>query len=238
MAPRIVPPVLKVIESETMADKVYQQLREALMSGRFAPGQALSLRSVAEAVGSSTMPVRAALTRLRAAGKPILLTARAAAEGGRPMPEPTRRAIYEAGLDLADAIDVEIASTELAAALVPAAHRAGRTVILSTHDFETTPPRTEILARVARAFDAGADVAKVAAHAPSLAELRILIDVTRGVSPSPIVTLAMGPMGPLSRFVLSAAGSLLTYAAAGTPTAPGQLALDELAALFDRLLPR
>lgn len=66
MAPRIVPPALKVVEQETMADKVYQQLREALMSGRFAPGQALSLRSVAEAVGSSTMPVRAALTRLHA----------------------------------------------------------------------------------------------------------------------------------------------------------------------------
>lgn len=66
LAPRIVPPALKAIEQETMADKVYQQLREALMSGRFAPGQALSLRSVAEAVGSSTMPVRAALTRLRA----------------------------------------------------------------------------------------------------------------------------------------------------------------------------
>ncbi|MCD4547923.1 GntR family transcriptional regulator, partial [Burkholderia pseudomallei] len=66
MAPRIVPPALEAIEQETMTDKVYQQLREALMSGRFAPGQALSLRSVAEAVGSSTMPVRAALTRLRA----------------------------------------------------------------------------------------------------------------------------------------------------------------------------
>ena len=60
LAPRIVPPALKAIEQETMADKVYRQLREALMSGRFAPGQALSLRSVAEAVGSSTMPVRAA----------------------------------------------------------------------------------------------------------------------------------------------------------------------------------
>ncbi len=66
LAPRIVPPALKAIEQETMADKVYRQLREALMSGRFAPGQALSLRSVAEAVGSSTMPVRAALTRLHA----------------------------------------------------------------------------------------------------------------------------------------------------------------------------
>ncbi|AJK49292.1 GntR family transcriptional regulator [Burkholderia plantarii] len=66
MAPRIVAPGLPVIEAQTMADQVYRQLREALMSGRFAPGQALSLRSVAEAVGSSTMPVRAALTRLRA----------------------------------------------------------------------------------------------------------------------------------------------------------------------------
>ena len=181
---------------------------------------------------------RAALTRLRAAGKPVLLTARAATEGGRPMPDATRRAIYDAGLELADGIDVEIASTELIAAIVPAARRAGRTVILSTHDFETTPPRTELLARVARAFDAGADVAKVAAQAASLAELRVLLDVTRGVAPSPIVTLAMGPMGPLSRVVLPAAGSLLTYAAAGAPTAPGQLPLDELAALFDRLLPQ
>ena len=187
---------------------------------------------------ASVDATRAALARLRAAGKPIVLTARAATEGGRAMPEATRRAIYDAGLELADAIDVEIASTELAAALVPAARRAGRTVILSTHDFETMPPRTELLARVARAFDAGADVAKVAAHAASLAALRVLIDVTRGVSPSPIATLAMGPMGPLSRLVLPAAGSLLTYAAAGAPTAPGQLPLDELAALFDRLLPR
>ncbi|WP_244818457.1 GntR family transcriptional regulator [Caballeronia sp. Lep1P3] len=51
-----------------MAEGVYAQLKEAIMTGRFAPGQLLSLRSVAEAVGSSTMPVRAALTRLQAEG--------------------------------------------------------------------------------------------------------------------------------------------------------------------------
>lgn len=61
-------PALEVVAHETMAGKVYQQLREAIMSGRFAPGQALSLRGVAEAVGSSTMPVRGALTRLQAEG--------------------------------------------------------------------------------------------------------------------------------------------------------------------------
>jgi DNA-binding GntR family transcriptional regulator len=61
-------PALEAVARETMAGKVYQQLREAIMSGRFAPGQPLSLRVVAEAVGSSTMPVRGALTRLRAEG--------------------------------------------------------------------------------------------------------------------------------------------------------------------------
>jgi len=61
-------PELAIVARETMAGKVYLQLREAIMSGRFAPGQPLSLRVVAEAVGSSTMPVRGALTRLQAEG--------------------------------------------------------------------------------------------------------------------------------------------------------------------------
>jgi DNA-binding GntR family transcriptional regulator len=61
-------PELELVARETMAGRVYAQLREAIMIGRFAPGQLLSLRSVAEAVGSSTMPVRAALTRLQAEG--------------------------------------------------------------------------------------------------------------------------------------------------------------------------
>jgi DNA-binding GntR family transcriptional regulator len=61
-------PAHELVARETMAGRVYAQLREAIMTGRFAPGQLLSLRGVAEAVGSSTMPVRAALTRLQAEG--------------------------------------------------------------------------------------------------------------------------------------------------------------------------
>lgn len=70
MATRASPdlPPLELVVRETMASRVYAQLREAIMTGRFAPGQLLSLRTVAEAVGSSTMPVRAALTRLQAEG--------------------------------------------------------------------------------------------------------------------------------------------------------------------------
>ena len=35
---------LELVGRETMAGRVYAQLREAIMTGRFAPGQALSLR--------------------------------------------------------------------------------------------------------------------------------------------------------------------------------------------------
>src|SRR2546427_7656345 len=55
------------------------------------------------------------LARLRAGGRPLILTTRAAAEGGRPMDEARRRALYTSGLPHTDAIDVEIASTAVAA---------------------------------------------------------------------------------------------------------------------------
>ncbi len=55
---------------------VYEGLKGSLIGGRLMPGQLVSIRSVAKAFGTSTMPVREALNRLRAEG---VLTAR---EGG------------------------------------------------------------------------------------------------------------------------------------------------------------
>lgn len=48
--------------------QAYQALRLALSSGRFAPGQKLTLRTVAADLGMSPMPVREALNRLAAEG--------------------------------------------------------------------------------------------------------------------------------------------------------------------------
>ena len=55
---------LPVIERRTLGDAAYLHLRELLMSGRVAPGERLSLRSLAGALGVSMMPVREAVTRL------------------------------------------------------------------------------------------------------------------------------------------------------------------------------
>ena len=186
----------------------------------------------------STAALPALLKRVRGASRPVILTVRAAAEGGRPLDEGLRRALYAAGLPHADAIDLEIASTELAADLVPRARAAGRTVILSSHALDTMPSAAALLALIDRAGVLGADVTKLVAHARDLTELRTLVQVTLAAADRGIVTLALGPAGPLSRFVLPAAGSLLTYGHVGRPTAPsGQLPVAELAPLLRRLLP-
>ena len=49
---------------QTLSADVYKQLRDLLMSGRVMPGEQLSLRSIAEALGVSVMPVREAVHRL------------------------------------------------------------------------------------------------------------------------------------------------------------------------------
>jgi DNA-binding GntR family transcriptional regulator len=52
------------IERETLNERVYRELVNSIMAGAFRPGQELTLRSVAEALGTSFMPVRDALRRL------------------------------------------------------------------------------------------------------------------------------------------------------------------------------
>lgn len=179
----------------------------------------------------------ATLARLRSAGRPIILTVRLAAEGGRALPDPQRLAIYRAGLAHADAIDVEIASSALVADLVPRARAAGVRIILSAHDIAAMPPAEALLAQVERGFALGADVVKLAAFAHTLDDVRTLLQVTLAARERGVITMAMGAAGALSRLFYPAAGSLLTYASVGEPTAPGQIPLRELALLLTRFYP-
>jgi DNA-binding GntR family transcriptional regulator len=55
---------LAPVGRETVQDRVYGELRRALIGGLFAPGQVLTIRQLADALMTSTMPVREALGRL------------------------------------------------------------------------------------------------------------------------------------------------------------------------------
>lgn len=54
--------------SETLGDHVYQELRRAVMMGRFKPNQKIKIRTLAAGLGTSLTPVREALRRLVAEG--------------------------------------------------------------------------------------------------------------------------------------------------------------------------
>jgi DNA-binding GntR family transcriptional regulator len=57
-------PGLSPVARDTLQEQIYTKLRHALMSGHFIPGQSITLRATAEALGTSPMPVRDALRRL------------------------------------------------------------------------------------------------------------------------------------------------------------------------------
>lgn len=56
--------VVPIGERRTLGEQVYQKLREMLIAGQFAPGDIVTLRTLASAIGTSLMPVRDALRQL------------------------------------------------------------------------------------------------------------------------------------------------------------------------------
>jgi DNA-binding GntR family transcriptional regulator len=57
-------PKLTPVDEESVHEKVYNELRHALMRGRFVPGAPITLRALAGALGTSATPIRTALRQL------------------------------------------------------------------------------------------------------------------------------------------------------------------------------
>ncbi len=66
MSPRF--PLKKVQTPSLKQDLVYEQLKQAILYADYQPGEVLSIRVLAAALGTSTMPVRGAVSRLVAEG--------------------------------------------------------------------------------------------------------------------------------------------------------------------------
>ncbi len=66
-ASKAAPFPLSRIARGTMQDQVFRQLCDLILDGEIAPGQTVTLQSLADGFGTSVMPVREALQRLTAA---------------------------------------------------------------------------------------------------------------------------------------------------------------------------
>jgi len=180
---------------------------------------------------------------------PLIVTNRAAWEGGEADDESRRLDTLDAALDheAVAAVDLECgaldgsvnaAATDRARDLRDSAREADIAVIASIHDFESTPAVDELVDLLKRADDKG-DVGKLAVTASDRSDaLAVLTATHRAVEAGrTVATMAMGAAGQHTRAVAPVYGSKIGYAPvdpAGA-TAPGQYDLATLRRLVDEL---
>ena len=171
---------------------------------------------------------------------PLLVTFRTAAEGGERAMEPEAygelmKAICRSGQ--ADLIDVELFLGEkLVSELVEEAHAHGVKVVLSNHEWHMTPPKEEIVARLQKMKVLGADIPKMAVMPQKAKDVLTLLSATEEaaeVCDCPLITMAMGGKGVISRLAGECFGSAATFGAAAKASAPGQVGVQELKAALD-----
>jgi len=108
----------------------------------------------------------------------------------------------------------------------------GTKLILSSHDFESTPPVASLKRTVQAMWERGADVAKVATTATDISHSADVLSLLNGAR-GPTIALAMGERGVVTRLLAPKFGGFLTFAALeGRPSAPGQPTLGELQGLY------
>ncbi len=167
------------------------------------------------------------LQDLKRTGLPIIITNRMKQEGGAwAKSEDERIQTLISLLPLADAVDIELCA-ERRDTVVRRAKSAGKTVIISTHDFQRTPNSEDMMEIINRSFDACADIAKLAVTPNSLEDVLRLFEVTLNTNGA-VCTIAMGEIGRHSRVITPVYGSVMTYGYVESATAPGQLRVDEL----------
>lgn len=132
-----------------------------------------------------------------------------------------------------DMIDIELfTDNKIRQVLIESAHENDVFVIVSNHDFEKTPSHDEIVSRLCQAEDSGGDIAKIAVMPNSSKDVLTLLEATETMYSSyakvPIITMAMGSLGVISRVAGEVFGSAVTFAAVKQASAPGQIAVADL----------
>lgn len=185
-----------------------------------------------------TAKVLDTLKQLRAAlGEiPILFTFRTLKEGGEKdisMEQYTQLNTAVANSGDADAVDVEIFSgDQVVAQNIAAIHKAGKVVVGSNHDFHKTPSQADLVYRLRKMQDMGADLPKIAVMPQSKADVLTLLSATEEMSrcyaDRPIITMSMSADGVLSRLCGEVFGSSMTFGTVGQASAPGQIPVEQL----------
>jgi len=161
-------------------------------------------------------------------GLPVLLTLRLEAEGGDwVLPDSERLPFLSEAIGALSAIDVEYRSP-LASDLCLKAAGLGKTVVVSFHDFDGTPPRDELAEIVDGIRGLPSAVPKIVTMVRSPGDVDTLAALLASNREQPICVLGMGDMGQRTRTGFPAQGSCLTFGFIDGASAPGQLTANAL----------
>ena len=187
--------------------------------------------------------VEAVLKELRRVlgNTPILFTFRTANEGGEKAIEPAAYAELNkraAATGLIDLVDVEaFTGDEVVRDIIESAHESGVVVVASNHDFEKTPEKDEIVRRLRKMQELGADIPKIAVMPQSRKDVLTLLSATEEMASKyadrPIITMSMSATGLISRLCGECVGSALTFGAVGKASAPGQMNASDLSEILN-----
>jgi 3-dehydroquinate dehydratase-1 len=166
---------------------------------------------------------------------PLIYTCRIDAEGGfKKIDRNKRLELIQASIrskDL-DIVDVELCNdSAFINEVKQAAGESGAGLILSYHNFNETPDADAIFAKLAQAQKMGADIAKVAVMPRGYGDVLTLLSATlkaRDALDVPLVTMAMGGEGGVTRLAGGLFGADITFAIGKTASAPGQIPIGQL----------
>ncbi|OAA93717.1 type I 3-dehydroquinate dehydratase [Clostridium coskatii] len=172
---------------------------------------------------------------------PLLVTFRTAKEGGEKeitleyYVELNKAIVATKNVDLID-VELFIGNSKVVKEIVDIVHENGVKVIMSNHDFHKTPSKQEIVSRLCKMQQLGADIPKIAVMPSTPDDVLELLSATnemrRDHDQTPVITMSMGSLGVISRLAGETFGSALTFGSVKAASAPGQLQANEL----DKLL--
>lgn len=174
---------------------------------------------------------------------PILFTFRTSKEGGEKAIETETyvKLNQKAAMSgLIDLVDIEaFTGDDAVKAVVETAHANQVKVVASNHDFHATPDKEEIVSRLRKMQELGADIPKIAVMPQNKKDVLTLLAATEEMATEyadrPIITMSMSGTGVISRLCGEVFGSALTFGAVGKASAPGQMGAEELATVLELL---
>lgn len=172
----------------------------------------------------------------------LLATLRSSNQGGRARLDErafAKSLMAIATSHVADLIDVEyFFRKEGEKELIASLQKEGARVIASQHDFHRTPSAMDLISTLLTMEESGADLVKIAVMPHSSGDVLHLLDASSTFSENaqtPLIAMAMGHLGTISRVGGELFGSCVTFASMGASSAPGQFPVEDVKTVMEIL---